>query len=183
MIHWHSRFGRAPGSVAVGTGARLPVGCVDLCARRSGRAHEWLRCSRARQILLAASSTRVLHPSFLSQTASCDVASSAWPALAGGEREVEARRHADAQHAAGAGGPLLAPLASTASSSSSSSVGRCKLKPVFAGKARNKTSSACITHCPCVMLCDLTTCYSIKSAWFQRLKLKHDTARPPPPPP
>jgi len=32
----------------------------------------------------------------------------------------------------------------------------------------------CMTHCPGVMLCDLTTCYSIKSAWCQRLELKCD---------
>jgi hypothetical protein len=25
-----------------------------------------------------------------------------------------------------------------------------------------------------MMLCDLTTCYSIEIAWFQRLKLKYD---------
>jgi len=33
-----------------------------------------------------------------------------------------------------------------------------------------------MTYCtpPCVMRCDLTTCYSIESAWFQRLKLKYD---------
>jgi len=34
-------------------------------------------------------------------------------------------------------------------------------------QARNKTSLACMSYCtpPCVMLCDLTTCYSIESAW------------------
>jgi len=33
-----------------------------------------------------------------------------------------------------------------------------------------------MTYCnpPCVMLCDLTTCYSCRRAWFQRLQLKHD---------
>jgi len=31
-----------------------------------------------------------------------------------------------------------------------------------------------MTYCPCVMLCDLTTCYSIESARFQRLKLTSD---------
>ena len=30
-----------------------------------------------------------------------------------------------------------------------------------------------MSYCPCVMLGDLTTCYSIESAWFQRLKLKY----------
>ena len=40
-------------------------------------------------------------------------------------------------------------------------------------RARFKTSLACITHCPYVMLCDLITCYSIDSAWFQRLELEH----------
>ena len=33
---------------------------------------------------------------------------------------------------------------------------------------------ACMTYYQCVMLCDLTTCYSIASAWFQRLELKYD---------
>ena len=28
-------------------------------------------------------------------------------------------------------------------------------------------------YCPCVMLCDLTSCYSIESAWF-RFKLEYD---------
>ena len=27
-----------------------------------------------------------------------------------------------------------------------------------------------MTYCPCVMLCDLTTCYFIESSWFQCLK-------------
>jgi len=31
-----------------------------------------------------------------------------------------------------------------------------------------------MTYSPCVMLCNLTMCYSIVSAWFQRLKLKFD---------
>ena len=31
-----------------------------------------------------------------------------------------------------------------------------------------------LTQRPCTKLCDLTTCYSIKSAWFQRLILKCD---------
>jgi hypothetical protein len=35
-------------------------------------------------------------------------------------------------------------------------VGRRRLKPVSA--SRNKTSLACMTYCPRVMLCDLTRC-------------------------
>ena len=31
-----------------------------------------------------------------------------------------------------------------------------------------------MTYCPCVMLCYLTTCYSVESAWFQLLKVKCD---------
>ena len=42
--------------------------------------------------------------------------------------------------------------------------------------ARNKTPLACITYCPCVMLRDLITCYSVESAWLQLLKLKCHTA-------
>jgi hypothetical protein len=30
-------------------------------------------------------------------------------------------------------------------------------------QAQNKTSLACLTYCPCVTPCDLTTCYSIES--------------------
>jgi hypothetical protein len=80
--------------------------------------------------------------------------------------------------------------------------GRCILNPVFARRpslwvsdllpvgetlwcyhvlhpclqARNKTSLACKTYRnpPCVMLCDLTTFYSIGSAWFQCIKLECD---------
>jgi hypothetical protein len=39
-------------------------------------------------------------------------------------------------------------------------------------QARNNTSFALglLTRCPCVLLCNLTTCYSIECAWFQRLK-------------
>ena len=35
-----------------------------------------------------------------------------------------------------------------------------------------------MTYCipPCVMLCNLTPCYSIDNAWFQRLKLNYDTS-------
>lgn len=42
-------------------------------------------------------------------------------------------------------------------------VRRCRLNPVFAS----------LTYCntPCVMLCDLTTSFSIEIAWFHRLKL------------
>jgi hypothetical protein len=33
---------------------------------------------------------------------------------------------------------------------------------------------ACMTYCPCVILCQITTCYSFDSASFQRLKVKYD---------
>jgi len=32
----------------------------------------------------------------------------------------------------------------------------------------------CMTHCPFVMINNLTTCYSVESALFQRLKLRCD---------
>ena len=43
-------------------------------------------------------------------------------------------------------------------------------------QARDKTSFATgyLTHHPCVILRDLTMCYGIKGAWFQRLKVKWD---------
>ena len=40
-------------------------------------------------------------------------------------------------------------------------------------RPRDKTCFALgpLTQSLCVILCDLTTCFSVKSAWFQRLKL------------
>ena len=40
-------------------------------------------------------------------------------------------------------------------------VGRCRLKPVFASMDYDVLRLGSLTQCPCVMLCDLTTCYSI----------------------
>ena len=31
-----------------------------------------------------------------------------------------------------------------------------------------------LTQCPCVLLCNLTTCYSNEGACFKRLNLKYD---------
>jgi hypothetical protein len=50
----------------------------------------------------------------------------------------------------------------------------CRLKPVFASTESDVLRLGSITQCPCVILCNLTTCYSIESAWFQRLKAKFD---------
>jgi len=33
-----------------------------------------------------------------------------------------------------------------------------------------------LTQCPCEVLCNLTTCYSSESAWFQRFKVTCDEA-------
>jgi len=38
-------------------------------------------------------------------------------------------------------------------------------------KAGDKTSLACMTCCSYMVPCDLTTCFSLKRACFQRLKL------------
>ena len=31
-----------------------------------------------------------------------------------------------------------------------------------------------MTYCPCIILCEVTECYCIESAWVQRLNQKHD---------
>jgi hypothetical protein len=51
-------------------------------------------------------------------------------------------------------------------------VGWCRLKPVFASTGYDILRFGSLTQCPCVMLCDHTTCYSIENAWFHRLILK-----------
>jgi hypothetical protein len=51
-------------------------------------------------------------------------------------------------------------------------VRRCRLKSVFASTEQDALRLGSLTHCPCVLLCYLTTCYCIERAWFQRLKVK-----------
>jgi len=53
-------------------------------------------------------------------------------------------------------------------------LGRRKLKPVFASTDSDLLCLGSLTQCRCVILCDLTTCYSSESTWLQRVKLKHD---------
>ena len=51
-------------------------------------------------------------------------------------------------------------------------VGQCMLKPAFASTEPDVQRFRSMTQCLCVILCNLTTCCSIESAWLQRLKLK-----------
>jgi len=50
-------------------------------------------------------------------------------------------------------------------------VWRCRLKPVFASTEQDVVRLGSLTRHPCVVLCDITTCYSIERALFQRLKV------------
>jgi len=45
---------------------------------------------------------------------------------------------------------------------------------VFASTEHNVLRFGFLTQYPCVLLCFLTTFYTIDHAWFRRLKLKHD---------
>jgi hypothetical protein len=45
-------------------------------------------------------------------------------------------------------------------------------------QARKKASLVCMTYCPRVMLCDLTKCCSIQSAWFQRKRIPYSYDKP-----
>jgi len=56
----------------------------------------------------------------------------------------------------------------------SAMVGRCRLKPVLTSTEYDVLRLGSLTQCPCVILCDVTTCYSMESAWFQRLKEQYD---------
>jgi len=49
-------------------------------------------------------------------------------------------------------------------------VRRCRLKPAFASTDQDILRLGSLTQRPCMILCGLTTCYSIESAWRQRLK-------------
>ena len=45
-------------------------------------------------------------------------------------------------------------------------VGRCRLKPVFASTEQDVLRLGSLTRCLRVILCDLTTCYSCEGASF-----------------
>jgi len=52
--------------------------------------------------------------------------------------------------------------------------GRCRLKPACASTGSGVPRLGFLTQRPCVIQCDLTTCYSVERVWFQRLTVKYD---------